>query len=106
MLRHHLLQKIFALYVIIFILKDFMQKPLPLLIPNNIRQRDFNDADTNHDDCLSFDEFDTEVRKILSSRDDFSSRGFAILPTSAQDTILNDEFHKMDHGYKCFLNVN
>ncbi|RCL05090.1 hypothetical protein BBA71_10725 [Acetobacter pasteurianus] len=35
-LRHHLLQKIFALYVIIFILKDFMQKPLPLLIPNKI----------------------------------------------------------------------
>lgn len=107
-LRNNLLRKIFILSVIIF---NFYPEKLyaettPHTYSEHDRQKDFNDADTNHDGHLSFDEFDTEVRKILSSRDDFSSRGFAMLPTSAQDAVLNDEFHKMDQGQKGYLNVN
>ncbi|MGX7345397.1 EF-hand domain-containing protein [Acetobacter pasteurianus] len=107
-LHNNILRKIFVLSVIIF---NFYPEKLYAETASNIyseqdRQKDFNDADTNHDGRLSSDEFDTEVRKILSSRDDFSSRGFAMLPTSAQNAVLNDEFHKMDHGQKGYLNVN
>ncbi|WKC16518.1 EF-hand domain-containing protein [Acetobacter pasteurianus] len=107
-LCNNVLRKIFVLSVIIF--NFYPEKLYAETAPNTYseqdRQKDFNDADTNHDGCLSFDEFNTEVRKILSSRDDFSSRGFAMLPISAQDAVLNDEFHKMDHGQKGYLNVN
>ena len=107
-LRNNLLRKIFILSVIIF--NFYPEKLYAETAPNTYseqdRQKDFNDADTNHDGHLSFDEFNIEVRKILSSRDDFSSRGFAMLPTSAQDAVLNDEFHKMDQGQKGYLNVN
>lgn len=107
-LRKNLLHKIFVLSVIIcnFHPEKLYAATAPNTYSEQDRQKDFNDADTNHDGRLSFDEFNTEVRKILSSRDDFSSRGFAMLPTSAQDAVLNDEFHKMDHSQKGYLNVN
>ena len=106
--RNDFLRKIFVFSVIIFNVhpEKLYAETAPNTYSEQDRQKDFNDADTNHDGHLSFDEFNIEVRKILSSRDDFSSRGFAILPTSAQDAVLNDEFHKMDHGQKGYLNVN
>lgn len=105
---HNLPQKIIAMSVIIFNFYPgkLCAETISSAYSEEDRQKDFNDADTNHDGRLSFDEFDTEVRKILASRNDFSSRGFAMLPTSAQDAVLNDEFRKMDHGQKGYLNVN
>ena len=105
---HNLPQKIIAISVIIFNFYPgkLCAETISSAYSEQDRQKDFNDADTNHDGRLSFDEFDTEVRKILASRNDFSSRGFAMLPTSAQDAVLNDEFRKMDHGQKGYLNVN
>ncbi|MGF1276627.1 hypothetical protein [Acetobacter pasteurianus] len=65
-LWHNLPQKIFAISVIIFNFcpEKLCAETISSAYSEQDRQKDFNDADTNHDGHLSFDEFDIEVKKF------------------------------------------